>query len=143
MGKWTDAALKIRPLYQKGAQSLSDDEALEIKGIYPEWEAGVDYTSRKKVIDNGTLYRCTQAHTSQADWRPSATPALWTALDETHNGTITDPIPAVMGMLYKKDLYYSEGDKLYLCIRQDTPEGTTLYYLPSQLVGSYFEEVLK
>ena len=139
MGKWTDAALKVRPLYQKGAQSLGDDEALEIKGIYPEWEAGVEYTSRKKVIDNGALYRCLQAHTSQADWRPSATPSLWTALDETHKGTINDPIPAIAGMLYVKGLYYIEHNTIYLCTRQDTPEGTTLYYLPSQLVGNYFE----
>ena len=141
MGKRLDAAMEKKPILQKGAQSLGDEDALAIKGIYSEWEVDVDYTARKKVIDNGVLYRCLQAHTSQADRRPSLAPALWTALDETHKGTVDDPIPAIAGLLYKKDLYYSEGDKLYLCIRQDTPEGTTLYYLPSQLVGSYFEEV--
>ena len=141
MGKWTDEAMRLRPFYQKGAQSLSDDEALEVKGIYPEWEAGVSYTARKKVLHKGRLYRCLQAHTSQAGWEPDLTPALWTALDESHKGTIDDPIPAVSGMLYVKGLYYSEEGKIYLCIRQDTEEGTTLYALPSQLVGNYFEEV--
>ena len=27
--------------------------------------------------EGGTLYKCVQAHTSQSDWMPSATPALW------------------------------------------------------------------
>ena len=93
MGKRYEAALKVRPLYQKGAQSLSDDEAIQIKTIYPEWEVGVEYAVRKKVLRNGTLYRCRQAHTSQADWAPELAPALWTAIDEVHKGTINDPIP--------------------------------------------------
>ena len=27
--------------------------------------------------EGGTLYKCVQARTSQSDWMPSATPALW------------------------------------------------------------------
>lgn len=28
--------------------------------------------------DAGIIYRCIQTHTTQADWRPASTPALWT-----------------------------------------------------------------
>ena len=45
-------------------------------------------------------------------------------------------------MRYYKDLCYKDGDKIYLCTRDDTNgQGTILHYVPSQLVGIYFEEV--
>lgn len=30
-----------------------------------------------ELYDNGTLYKCVQAHTSQADWTPDAAVSLW------------------------------------------------------------------
>lgn len=41
-------------------------------------------------------------------------------------------------MRYYKDKYYSENGVLYLCTRDS---GNPLAYLPSQLVGQYFELV--
>lgn len=36
-----------------------------------------------------------------------------------------------------------DGGKIYRCIRDDSNgQGTILQYLPSQLVGIYFEEVI-
>ncbi|WP_394843852.1 glycosyl hydrolase [Pendulispora brunnea] len=43
------------------------------------WAAGVAYSVGKVVLYNGSAYQCIQAHTSQADWTPPATPALWNA----------------------------------------------------------------
>ena len=117
MGKRHDAALRVKPLYQKGAQSLGDEEAIQIKNIYPEWEVGVEYTARKKVMRNGTLYRCLQAHTSQADWAPELAPALWTAIDETNAGTIDNPIPYNGNMALEAGKYYSEDGVVYYCTR--------------------------
>ena len=95
---------------------------------------------------NGGLYRCETAHKSVEGWNPSLTPALWTAVNVTHAGTLDDPIPAVMGMEFTYGLHYldPEDGKLYLCKRQGEAEGgkITLYFLPHQLVGQYFEEVL-
>ena len=50
---------------------------------------------------------------------------------------------AVRGMEYTCGLYYSDGGKVYLCKRQGEADGGTivLQYLPSELVGHYFEEV--
>lgn len=41
------------------------------------WEPGVAYSVGDEVTYSGSTYRCRQAHTSQADWTPSAVPALW------------------------------------------------------------------
>jgi predicted chitinase/chitodextrinase len=41
------------------------------------WAVGVAYAVNDTVTYNGSTYRCIQAHTSQADWTPSAVPALW------------------------------------------------------------------
>lgn len=70
--------LKLRSLIEKAAASLSDDDALEAPELFPAWEAGTAYSADQRVSYNDKLYRCVQAHTSQADWTPDATPALWT-----------------------------------------------------------------
>lgn len=56
---------------------LTDEQAELVPNAYPEWAVGVHYTVGKRVLHDGKLYRCVQAHTSQADWTPDATPALW------------------------------------------------------------------
>ena len=70
-------ALKMRPIIEKAAASLSDAEALEAPMLFPSWKAGTDYGADQRIEYGGTLYRCVQAHTSQTDWTPPATPALW------------------------------------------------------------------
>lgn len=51
-------------------------------------------------------------------------------------------ITAAEGMRYFKGKYYKDGDKIYLCTRDDSGgDGTVMHYLPSQLAGIYFEEV--
>ena len=52
--------------------------------LFPAWVVGKAYAVNDRAQYNGTLYKCIQAHTSQADWMPSATPALWktVSLDE-------------------------------------------------------------
>jgi len=58
--------------------NLDDAVALEVVTLYPEWEADTEYTTDERVQYGEKLYRCVQAHTSQPDWTPDATPALWT-----------------------------------------------------------------
>ena len=70
-------ALKMRPYIEKAAASLSDKEALEVPTLFPAWADGTSYSIDERIEYGGTLYRCVQAHTSQADWTPPATPALW------------------------------------------------------------------
>lgn len=63
------------------AQGYTDDEALNNKALYPQWQYPVDYPLDFKVQDfvgaELKLYKSLQAHTSQVDWKPSLTPAIW------------------------------------------------------------------
>ena len=59
------------------ADMLTDEQAEQVPNAYPEWAVGVHYTVGKRVRHDGKLYRCEQAHTSQADYAPDKAPALW------------------------------------------------------------------
>ena len=53
------------------AQTLDDEDAMTVQSLYPEWSPdSVAYSKDYKVNRNGTLYKCLQAHTSQASWTP-------------------------------------------------------------------------
>ena len=77
---YLENALKMRPYIEKAAASLSDAEALEVPMLFPAWATGTSYSTDERIEYGGTLYRCVQAHTSQADWTPDKTPALWTVV---------------------------------------------------------------
>lgn len=70
-------ARAMRAFIERAAQSLDDAAALQAVCLHPHWAAGQAYAAGYKVQHNGALYKCVQAHTSQADWAPDATPALW------------------------------------------------------------------
>ena len=128
--------------FLKAARLTADDNtALTGIELYPVWSVGIAVSVGDRHQYNGKLYKCIQAHTTQADWTPDVTPALWTLIDVTHTGTIDDPIPAVAGMEYVYGKYYIEGETVYICKRTGEAEGGTivLQFLPSQLVGQYFE----
>ena len=55
----------------------TDETALEAVDIYPAWRTDTAYTVDERISHEGLLYRCVQAHTSQAGWTPDLTPALW------------------------------------------------------------------
>ena len=65
---------------QINSLTVDDSTALRMREFYPVWEAGHAYAIDDRVRHNGKLYKCVQAHTSQADWVPDATPALWVAV---------------------------------------------------------------
>ena len=80
------AAEQFRKALQMFAASLSDEQAMEVATIYDPWAAGKAYSVGEFVTygENGVgdpqLYKVAQAHTSQADWLPDATPALYVAI---------------------------------------------------------------
>ena len=73
-----EKARALRPLIEKAAVSLDDADALEAVELFKSWYSGIAYLADERVQYNGKLYRCVQSHTSQADWEPDRTPALWT-----------------------------------------------------------------
>ena len=70
-------AKQLRQLIEQLAVTLDDETALTGVELFPAWVVGKAYAAGDRAQYNGTLYKCIQAHTSQSDWMPSATPALW------------------------------------------------------------------
>ena len=118
--------------------TVDDNTALRMVAFYPEWAADTEYTAEYKVQRNGKLWRCIQAHTSQAGWEPENAASLWTEICESHAGTLEDPIPYSGNMALESGKYYMQDGKIYRCIR-DT--GNPVYNALSELVGLYVEEV--
>ena len=77
-------AKQLRQLIEQLAVTMSDETALTGVELFPTWVVGKAYAVNDRAQYNGTLYKCIQAHTSQTDWTPDATPALWktVSLDE-------------------------------------------------------------
>lgn len=74
-----EKAYALRKLIEQAAASLSDEDALTGVELFPRWnENGISYAVGDRVLYNGTLYKCLQAHTSQVTWTPTDAPSLWT-----------------------------------------------------------------
>lgn len=56
---------------------LTEEEVQAIAALYPAWEVGEDVAVDDLRSYGTTVYRVIQAHRTQADWTPDATPALW------------------------------------------------------------------
>ena len=147
-------AVKLRPIIEQAAVSLSDGEAAKSPELFPRWADHIGETvkpgdRRSDMDESGVLhvYRVNigQGHTTQENWPPHSTPAMWTIINVTHAGTQDDPIPASRGMEYEYGKYYLDGEdgKTYKCERIGEAAGgkIVLQYLPHELVGQYFTEV--
>lgn len=86
------AAEQFRRVVQMFAGSLSDESALEVASIYDAWQIGKSYVAGDfvKYGTNGVgdvqLYKVVSTHTSQSDWTPDATPALYTPIGLNDSG---------------------------------------------------------
>lgn len=135
----------LRPYIEKAAASLDDNDAANAVKLFPTWTIGIAVAVGERYQYADKLYKVVQEHTTQADWTPDATPAMWAVIDKTHVGTLDDPIPAARGMEYEYGKYYLDGEdgNTYLCQRTGEAAGGTivLQYMPHELVGQYFVEV--
>lgn len=146
-------AARLRPVIEQASASLSDGEAAKSPELFPRWADHIGETvkpgdRRSDMDESGVLhvYRVNkgQGHTTQENWPPHSTPAMWTIINVDHVGTQDDPIPAARGMEYEYGLYYKdpEDTKLYKCERIGEAAGgkIVLQYLPHELLGQYFTE---
>jgi len=101
-----DKARHLRPYIEEAAASLPDGDALEAVELFPGWAVDTAYPVGIRVRYGDKLYRCEQAHTSQAGWEPPVVPALWTEVAEP--GTI----PVWRQPTGAQDAY-NKGDKVH------------------------------
>lgn len=112
-------AEQLRKALQMFAQSLTDEEAMEVATVFPAWQNNTAYKMDEMVtfgeneVGDPQLYRCVQAHTSQADWTPDVTPALWSAI-----GLAPDMIPVWSQPTGSHDAY-NTGDRVHYPTKDD------------------------
>lgn len=99
-------ARQLRAMMVKAAASLNDTDALSAIELFAPWKVGTAYTVDTRIRYGGKLYRVVQSHTSQADWTPDVTPALYTEVAEP--GTI----PVWRKPTGAQDAYM-KGDKVH------------------------------
>ena len=147
-----EAAERSRPLtldevnrmiitQQINSLAVDDNTALRMAEFYPEWKDLIGTTVDKagfKFTHKGRLYKTIpEQHTFQADWVPGAgTESIYTQIDETHAGTLTDPIPYGGNMALESGKYYSQNGLVYLCTRNTV---NPVYNALADLVGLYVE----
>lgn len=138
-------AYTMRAVIEDSVTTLDDETAATVPSLFTPWTVGeaVEVGDRRYYAPR--LYKVIQAHTTQADWTPDKTPAMWAVVgDPGQAGTIDDPITAARGMEYEYGLYYfdPEDGKVYLCEREGEEPGNTiiLQYLPHELVDQYFTD---
>ena len=138
-----EQAQEIRTSIDSVIGTMADADAAKSPMLFLPWEVDTAYAVGDRRRYDSKVYKCLQAHTSQADWEPPAVPALWVVVNVSSPGTIDDPIQASRGMEYEYGKYYfdPEDSKTYLCKRLNETGTIVLYYLPHELIGQYFEEV--
>ena len=121
--------------------ALTDDEALQVKDMYPEWSEFVNkkLTQGMKVQYGGKLYKVRQDIATVLEHQPPSmdTASLYEEINETHAGTAEDPIPYNNNMTLEEGKYYSQDGVTYHCTR-----GTEIavYADLKDLVGIYVEQ---
>lgn len=100
-----------------GNLNLSETEAMEIADLYEPWMPEKKYPP-DKILKYGVnqdgetqLYRTISEHTSQANWQPNPTPALYKPIGFTDEGVSiwTQPLGA-HDAYHKGDKVIFEGD---------------------------------
>lgn len=87
------SAEQLRRVLQMFAATLTDEQAMEVATVYEPWEVGKKYkggvylTYGENSVGDPQLYKVNEpGHTSQADWTPDKTPALYTPIGLDDNG---------------------------------------------------------
>lgn len=125
---------------------LSDEQALDMQGLFPEWSVlvasvtGVSAPVGFRLQHKGTLYKVIQEHTLQSNWEPGVgTESLYQVVQVAHAGTREDPIPWQHNMVLENGKFYTDKGVLYECIR-DSGIGM-VYDLKDLVSGGYVKEV--
>lgn len=109
-----ELAKQLRPIIEQAAATLSDATALQGVQLFPMWKPGLSVSTDQRYQYNNVLYRVVQAHTTQADWTPDKTPALFVVVS-------LDEWPEFVQPTGAHDAY-NTGDKVtfngahYICI---------------------------
>lgn len=113
------AAEQFRKALQKFANSLSEEEAMEIAMVFDPWQSGKSYSTGTFItygtndVNDPQLYKVVQDHTSQNDWTPDKTPSLYTPIGLDDSGNTVWSKPTGAHDAYNKGDVVNYNGKLY------------------------------
>lgn len=102
------------------AANLTDEKAMEVADLYPEWIPKRAYTADEIVkygvnADGETqLYKVIQAHSSQADWTPDTAASLYKKIGFTEDGVSIWTQPLGSADAYMKGDIVSFENQLWI-----------------------------
>lgn len=67
----------IRAKLDSITADMTDEQALDNKVLFNQWNVGVDYVAGNRLLYEDDLYEVLQPHRSQSDWTPDIVPALY------------------------------------------------------------------
>lgn len=97
--------------FEDEIKNFDDEKAVEFKDLYKFWEVGqsIEIDDKRQALDNNNeikLYKAIQPHTTQEDWQPKDTPALWVEI-----------VPAIEIPVWRQPQgqhdAYMKGDKVW------------------------------
>ena len=101
-----ERARQTRRAIELYAETATDEQAVQIPGLFPQWSAGATYSAGFRTQFEGLLYRCLTAHTSQETWKPDVSPSLFVKVISSISGEIPEwEQPSA-------DNSYMKGDKV-------------------------------
>lgn len=138
----------MRAMVQPQLASLPDNEAVNVKALYDPWASkiGKEIKKDKKVYYDDKLFKARQDINPVLENQPpgSGTQSLYEEINETHAGTLEDPIPynsehdpLFSGMELEEGKYYIQDGITYLCTRNTD---IAVYADLKDLVGIYVEQ---
>ena len=80
MNKYMQEAKEIRKAIEVFAENQTDETLIDNKAAFMSWRAGLQVTAGRILRYGNDIYRIIQSHTTQDDWTPDKTPALFTKI---------------------------------------------------------------
>lgn len=138
----------MRAMVQPQLLTLPDNEAVNVKALYDPWvsKIGKEIKKDNKVYYDDKLFKARQDINPVLENQPpgSGTQSLYEEINETHAGTLEDPIPynsehnpLFSGMELEEGKYYIQDGITYLCTRNTD---IAVYADLKGLVGIYVEQ---
>ena len=102
-----ERARELRAVIEGLAVNLDDEQALDSKELFPQWNEEREYAVGDRVRYEDVLYKCLQAHQAQAEWTPTDAPSLW--------ARVLIPDPEVVPVWEQPDSTnpYMTGDRVH------------------------------
>ena len=82
-GEDDETAAAVLTLAKMQAESLDDEQAKEVKALFPVWNGnGIAYKTGARLQYMSDLYKVLQDHVSQTDWTPDTAVSLYVKIDD-------------------------------------------------------------